>query len=91
MDGDHGEQVDAVDWGAFELDLTIYAATRNVDKLIEGGSRIAQALGLSLSPASFVLGALFRELTETEAPDFEARVEAIRRLAHHAATVDPAV
>jgi len=34
-----------------------------------------------------VLGALFKELLETDAPDFEARVEAIQRLSRHAGTV----
>lgn len=76
-----------VDWAGFELDLTVYAAERHVAKLVAGGARVAESLGVPFAPSSFVLGALFRELGDTEAPDFQARVEAVQRLARHAGTV----
>lgn len=76
-----------VDWAAFELDLTVYAAERHVAALVAGGARIAESLGVPFAPASFVLGALFKELGDTDAPDFRARVGAVQRLARHAGTV----
>lgn len=77
----------SIDWGAFELDVTVYAAERHVAKLVAGGARVAASLGVPFSPESFVLGALFRELGDVEAPDFQARVEAVQRLARHAGTL----
>lgn len=82
-DGDGRE----IDWAAFELERSAYVAERDIATLVAGGARIAESLGVPFSPASFVLGALFRELGDVEAPDFAARVAAVRRLARHAGTV----
>jgi hypothetical protein len=76
-----------VDWAGFELDLTVYAAERHIATLVAGGARVAESLGVPFSPSSFVLGALFKELGDIDAPDFQARVEAVQRLARHAGTV----
>ena len=76
-----------VDWATFEKDVTVYAAEQHVATLVAGGARVAASLGVAFSPASFVLGALFFELGDVDAPDFEARVEAVRRLAQHAGNV----
>jgi hypothetical protein len=87
MGTDSGESGERVDWDAFALDLTAYTAESHVRTLVEGGARVAESLGVPFSPASFILGALFRELGEVDSPDFQERVEAVKRLALHAGTV----
>lgn len=87
MDTDGKDDAGAVDWDAFALDVTVYAAERHVAKLVAGGAKVAESLGVPFAPASFVLGALFKELGDVEAPDFQARVEAVQRLARHAGTL----